>query len=84
MAPTSSRAQRGLESDLEFVSERLLGLEMLIEELLPALIAGSSERSTLEAQLQAWAQEDSNSVDDPARHQMLMLAETVLAALQAR
>ncbi len=71
------------ETDLEFLCERVAALEAFIVDFLPPIIAGSGTRAQLEAQLQALADLETSSADDPELHWKATLAEDVLSRLQA-
>lgn len=71
------------DADFELLSEHIAGLQQFINDVIPPLIAASSARAQLEAQLEAVAALETSDQDDPALHQQAMLAEEVLRRLKA-
>lgn len=69
------------ESDFDFLLEKIAALESFIEEFLPPIIAASSARAQLEAQLHALADQETDSASDPELHWKASLAEEVLTRL---
>ena len=70
-------------SEMEFLFERLAALETFVETYLPPLIAASSARAQLEAQLQALADQETSTATDAELHWQAEIAERVLSRLQA-
>lgn len=70
-------------SDADRLFDRLAALETFVETYLPPLIAASSARQQLEAQLQALAGQETGADSDPELHWQADLAERVLSRLQA-
>lgn len=71
------------EKDFEFLFERIAALEAFIVDFAPPLIAASEGRAQLEAQLQALADQETSTADDPELHWLATLAEDVLTRLKA-
>jgi len=71
------------DSDNDFLLDKIAALESFIEEFLPPLIAASAARAQLEAQLQALADQETDSALNPELHWKASLAEDVLKRLPA-